>query len=124
MTTYAGTEINPNPDFMLPAPEVRQQIVATFARLDLQPEVRARHFQWVSEHKGLNQVGWRGFISGLEPVPGGWLVEIHVMPKFEQPGGVVMTADYCTERYFYANGALEMLPFEHDHPHRGSLIQD
>jgi hypothetical protein len=125
MTTYRGTRINPKAKDNLPFPQVRKAFTDALRRLDPLPESRVQHFDWIVGRDDLNTMGWRGFVSGIEQVPGGWVVEIRVMPDFQPAGGIVQTPDQCVERYaFSAAGRIDYIPFAHEHPSRGALMYD
>lgn len=127
MTTNRGTRVSEATARELGYPEQRRMIAGAIHELDFTPAPRRAHFAWCLEDEKFNVVGWDALFTAIEPSrDGGWVVELHVRPHFEQRGGILHSQEYCVERYKFLNGQLQFIPAEH--PHRsldaGALLQD
>lgn len=80
-----------------------QWAAGTLARANLTPPVaRISHFDWLLSNTKYEFQGWHGFVTDVEPIPGGHLVTVRVSARTY----MMMNSDHVIERYSIVDGKV------------------
>jgi hypothetical protein len=111
-SAYGGER---NPKFLTVNPErnvdkallpVHQKVATALTKANLPPPAcRIEHFKFLDQPDRLKFRGWHGFITNVEPVPGGILVTLRISPIFEQ----AMSSETLIEQYSIINGVIDFV---------------